>query len=261
MMSRPRSLASSPALHLPLLQFLPLLATALAGCPAQDSNLGVEPDGGSAAATCVQGGKTYQAGQTVSSSACNTCVCLADGQIECTGLCPADAGVGHDSNVTCQESGVTYQVGQTVILSACTTCMCQADGTIGLCTGLCPPDASAKTDATPVTCQQNGTTYQVGQTVTLSACTTCVCQADGTIGLCTGACPPDGGIDGSGDLGTLCTSTGGQVTSQSCCGGVTDFPNLCAIGACGCAPASSHVVSACSCPNGGCFDPSRGCTN
>ncbi|MBN2577342.1 MAG: hypothetical protein JXP73_22455, partial [Deltaproteobacteria bacterium] len=27
--------------------------------------------------------------------------------------------------------------------------------------------------------------------VILSACTSCVCQADGTVGLCTGTCPPD----------------------------------------------------------------------
>jgi hypothetical protein len=42
-------------------------------------------------------------------------------------------------------------------------------------------------------CEQGGKSYQVGEAVVLSACTTCVCQKDGVVGMCTGLCGPDGG--------------------------------------------------------------------
>jgi len=61
------------------------------------------------------------------------------------------------------------------------------------------------------------------------------------------------------DLAALCRSTGGQVASTQCCTSVGDFPSSCVLGACGCAPTSSHTVSTCTCPNGGCFSPTTGC--
>lgn len=57
---------------------------------------------------------------------------------------------------------------------------------------------------------------------------------------------------------SLCTATGGQVSAQLCCTSVSDFPDLCGIGACGCATANSHAVAVCVCPNG-CFLPPYGC--
>jgi len=54
-----------------------------------------------------------------------------------------------------------------------------------------------------------------------------------------------------------CLTSGGTVTSAMCCAGTGDFPGTCAIGACGCAPAASHVVRTCTC-SAGCFDGS-GC--
>lgn len=57
----------------------------------------------------------------------------------------------------------------------------------------------------------------------------------------------------------LCTSTGGTVTTASCCAnGVASFPDTCVIGACGCPPASSVTIMICSC-GGGCFSPGVGC--
>jgi hypothetical protein len=81
---------------------------------------------------------------------------------------------------------------------------------------------------------------------------------------------PDSGspqIDGSSDAGTprsdaasnLCTSTSGTLGTDSCCASVADFPNTCAIGACGCSAASSHAIQVCTCPAGSCFDPAMGC--
>ena len=51
-----------------------------------------------------------------------------------------------------------------------------------------------------------------------------------------------------------CSASGGTVTTSHCCASVADFPNTCAIGACGCALAASHNVKACECPDGECFD-------
>lgn len=51
-----------------------------------------------------------------------------------------------------------------------------------------------------------------------------------------------------------CLDSGGTVATASCCGQTQDFPNNCAIGACGCAPTSSHQVKTCNCGAGKCFD-------
>jgi len=51
-----------------------------------------------------------------------------------------------------------------------------------------------------------------------------------------------------------CLDSGGTVSASLCCGQAQDFPNNCAIGACGCALASSHQVKTCECGEGKCFD-------
>lgn len=51
-----------------------------------------------------------------------------------------------------------------------------------------------------------------------------------------------------------CIASGGTVTTSMCCGQTTDFPNNCAIGACGCGPDSSHEVQVCNCGTDKCFD-------
>jgi hypothetical protein len=56
-----------------------------------------------------------------------------------------------------------------------------------------------------------------------------------------------------------CISSGGNITNQLCCQSSGDFPNTCLIGACGCAPSSSHEVKVCVCPEGECFDGNQ-CT-
>jgi len=55
-----------------------------------------------------------------------------------------------------------------------------------------------------------------------------------------------------------CLTSGGTVTSAMCCASTGDFPDTCAIGACGCAPDTSHAVRVCECSAGSCFDGS-GC--
>jgi Domain of unknown function (DUF4382) len=51
-----------------------------------------------------------------------------------------------------------------------------------------------------------------------------------------------------------CVQSGGNVTTRLCCGSADDFPNLCLIGPCGCAPASSHQIRVCDCGSGKCFN-------
>lgn len=57
-----------------------------------------------------------------------------------------------------------------------------------------------------------------------------------------------------GDKEAACIASGGTVQTSKCCGATTDFPNLCAIGACGCAPQYSKETKVCSCPSAKCFD-------
>jgi hypothetical protein len=51
-----------------------------------------------------------------------------------------------------------------------------------------------------------------------------------------------------------CKSSGGTVSTGLCCQSVSDFPNTCLIGACGCSPGNSHEIKTCECPEGKCFD-------
>ena len=51
-----------------------------------------------------------------------------------------------------------------------------------------------------------------------------------------------------------CVASGGTVIMTLCCVTQGDFPNMCLTGSCGCAPGSSHLVSACRCPAGNCWD-------
>jgi len=77
----------------------------------------------------------------------------------------------------------------------------------------------------------------------------CVALAISVGGLISGCpFPPDP------DPETGCVESGGTVGTALCCGAVSDFPDTCAIGACGCAPEDSHDVMVCNCPEGGCFD-------
>jgi hypothetical protein len=51
-----------------------------------------------------------------------------------------------------------------------------------------------------------------------------------------------------------CLASGGEVSTQMCCGASTEFPNTCLIGACSCSPENSKKVSYCNCGVGKCFN-------
>jgi len=57
-----------------------------------------------------------------------------------------------------------------------------------------------------------------------------------------------------------CRATGGKVVESSCCQATNDFPSMChGVGACGCAPANSHMIKTCACTGQGCFLADLGC--
>jgi hypothetical protein len=65
--------------------------------------------------------------------------------------------------------------------------------------------------------------------------------------------------DAGGNLADLCSTTGGTISTQSCCSSAANFPNSCEVGACGCSPTNSKTISMCLCKSGTCFDPAVGC--
>ena len=62
------------------------------------------------------------------------------------------------------------------------------------------------------------------------------------------ASPSDGGAE------ARCVAAGGTVTMQLCCQATNDFPNLCTVGPCGCAPMNSHMVKVCRCLESKCWN-------
>ena len=61
-------------------------------------------------------------------------------------------------------------------------------------------------------------------------------------------------ISGVSEQEQVCVRSGGNVTTILCCNSVKDFPNVCAVGACGCPPGSSHQIKVCDCGTDKCFN-------
>jgi len=51
-----------------------------------------------------------------------------------------------------------------------------------------------------------------------------------------------------------CIDSGGTVSTSLCCTNTDDFPNLCLVGPCGCAPDYSHEIQICDCGPNKCFN-------
>ena len=60
-----------------------------------------------------------------------------------------------------------------------------------------------------------------------------------------------------GEQEQACVDAGGQVSTSLCCKSTNDFPNLCLIGPCACAPDNSHQVKICDCGPDKCFNRSK----
>ena len=57
----------------------------------------------------------------------------------------------------------------------------------------------------------------------------------------------------------LCINTVGAPVTLNCYEGTADYPNLCYVGACGCALNYSESTTVCDCGGGNCFDSEFGC--
>ena len=55
-------------------------------------------------------------------------------------------------------------------------------------------------------------------------------------------------------LTAQCTEDGGIVERMPCCADAGDFPSMCLVGACACAPEDSVEVYVCMCPYGRCWN-------
>ena len=167
------------------------------------------------------------------------------------GACPTtDASAGSCSQVTTQAACDSRGDCHSVFLPG-TTCGCAAAGCCQLfnrcadggranCTGPVACLAPQPVCVAPYVLSYTNVCFEG-----------CVLQSE-----CAGV-DAGSGIDASSSA-TLCTTTGGQVSSALCCNSAADFPNSCLTGACGCALASSHTVSTCNCAVG-CFMPAYGC--
>jgi hypothetical protein len=61
-------------------------------------------------------------------------------------------------------------------------------------------------------------------------------------------------VSGMSEQEQVCASSGGKITTILCCNSVKDFPNLCRVGACGCAAGDSHQINVCDCGTDKCFN-------
>jgi hypothetical protein len=268
-----------------------ILCLTLGFAACSSSSEGPKADGG---ITCQQGGKSYKPGQVVVVSSCSTCVCLADGKVgNCTGAC-SDAGGGPDAtadagkkldgaadapaetdlpnrpdvapdadagnaDVAPKPDAVIYADSSNV--DSVTDLDSRAVDAVTNLDSPKVPDASiidvGPNPDTAITCSYGGKSYAIGDVAMVSACTSCICQSNGTLGLCTGVCMDGGASIPDGGLSELCMSTGGYIITQACCATTGDFPNTCDIGACSCG-LTGHTVEVCVCADG-CFVPDRGC--
>jgi hypothetical protein len=249
-------------------------------------------DGGSdvAPAMCVRDGVSYNVGDIIPSwsASCGlqSCACLEGGVIgRCTGACPPpDASRTEVAHITVSRSTNTPAIDVVVYSDASAVRTIGGDagastvtprvfdaasadvdsfildltaagdlGAIGDKTGQrCPKSASS---GTVTTITAYGTTSGDIECLT-SAGRAEVALAHDTLVL-TGT--EGASYDTDRDA---CLATGGQLSTGLCCTateGPLSFPDSCAPGACGCAPANGRGISTCICGTGTCFHSGAGC--
>jgi hypothetical protein len=181
----------------------------------------------------------------------------------------------------CTMNGQNFAVGASITIAGnCPTiCRCLSVGNVD-CTSNCPtdtnqvdkPDAPSTPD-TPITCTRNGKSYAPGESVPNGdGCgNTCVCLSNGTMGACSGTCPPDAGPDVNKDtqpditipidtaciVNTQCNQANGSkglcpagvckacagAQDDATCAAIYGAGNICADGAC--VPGTCHDSTVC----------------
>ncbi len=86
------------------------------------------------------------------------------------------------------------------------------------------------------------------------ACTVGDADGDGEIAVNEIIAAVNVALSGCHPTERACLDSGGTVTTALCCAAVDEFPDTCAVGACGCSPGASHEVRVCDCGSGSCFD-------
>jgi hypothetical protein len=185
--------------------------------PIATSDSGNDTDGGQSETGTLDGGGHGCVGYNGTTCAPNTscqtgvcsngdpvsCLCNADGTLSnCTGACPpnADGGMCRSLGSTCDSSH-----------PCCGAYLCINDGGGPTCHESLPPNGCVG---------YNGTICAPNSTCQTGACSdgspvTCLCNADGTLSACTGACPPDS------DGGGVCRGPGESCDqSNPCCDGL-----------------------------------------
>lgn len=81
----------------------------------------------------------------------------------------------------------------------------------------------------------------------------CAC-VDGDATSETDAGETDAADTGIDSAAVECETSGGTVSTASCCASSEAFPDLCSVGACGCADEDSVELAVCDCGEGRCFN-------
>ena len=174
-------------------------------CPAQYMSIYLD------VITSTDGGTVSSVEVTFSGPTTGTMLCEPnDGVMVCRW--PSEPlTVGSYSLLVSAPGFQSVNVAATVAISSGSCCengsLDPSTVTLDTCTG---PDCSVS-----VTCTYNGSAYAVGSSYS-EGCTSCMCQSDGTWGMCTGACPDP--------LLQSCLDSGGTAGSGLCCASATDFP-------------------------------------
>lgn len=190
----------------------------LVACPRDAA---VDASQGPTLATCMHGGKLYQAGDSFpDEDGCNKCRCSDTGVVECTLL---------ECSPVCQYQGKTYKVGEVLPESDAESCYCGMLGMVscqkkcsyegktfasgasfpasdGCNSCSCNQGAVSCTEkaCSTATCTLNGRTYKQGETFyDAQRCNECTCTASGGVTCTARVCDP----------------------SDSCSFGTSDFAN------------------------------------
>jgi len=194
-----------------------LLAAFAGGCGSDGTN--------SSNATCSNGGKAYQVGESFpSQDGCNTCYCGSNGLIACTlvaclndaspriadGSALADLNPDGSTQQSCTYNGKTYPFNVTFMATdGCNECWCAGNPPSAMCTLVrCSEDAAVLgLEVSVGTCSYGGKQYPSGASFPATdGCNTCDCGRYLLVACTMTACLGDGGsMTGdalpSGDLG------------------------------------------------------------
>jgi hypothetical protein len=245
--------------------------------------------------TCVENGVAYQVGEVIprNGNGClMSCVCLASGTVGyCTGVaCPVDGAVDSraidpivSAQITLSRSTSSPEFRVSVLnVGSANRAVIAPDGTPSALRSFprgspevtlflydlqAVGDLSAVGDPGPISGESCGKSDSFGtQTKIVS-----LGVSSGDMQCLVNPTPAQTALAHDADVllsvnqgnylinAQRCLQTGGVPSASLCCPGTGDFPDNCAVGVCTCAPATSHTIDTCLCPNGGCYQATLGC--